>query len=265
MVDIISVKGIEENLDNALKGKLNIEIKECTDSTNDDVKKLAQNGAKEGYVVVACSQTRGKGRLGRSFFSPENTGVYISLLLKPEIKLQEATLITTAAAVSVCEALDMMGVRDCAVKWVNDVYLNSKKICGILTEAGFGTNGDKPDYVILGAGLNMYEPSGGFPSEIADIAGAAFNCEKQDLRNRFIACFLNCFFSYYNHLAERTHISEYRRRCFVPGCDVDVICAGEVRRARALSIDENCGLEVQFETGEKAVLTSGEISIRLAD
>lgn len=265
MSDIVCANVIRELLDESIRDKINIDIRQSATSTNTEMKKIAQNQGAEGCLIVAMSQTAGKGRMGRSFYSPDTTGVYMSLLLKPDIKPEESTLITTAAAVSVCEALGLMGVKGSAIKWVNDVYLNSRKICGILTEAGFGAKGNRPDYVVLGVGLNMYEPSGGFPPEIADIAGAVFNCRKQDLRNRFIASFLNCFFAYYNSLTDRRHIEEYRRRCFVTGHDVDIMCGGVARRGKALSIDDNCGLEVQFETGEKAVLSSGEISLRLAD
>lgn len=262
MLDSISVKGIEKSLDSSLKGKLNIEIKECSESTNDDVKNLARIGGTEGSVIIACRQTCGKGRLGRAFFSPDNTGVYMSLLLRPDLKPEDATLITTAAAVSVCKALSQMGVNNSAIKWVNDVYLNDKKVCGILTEAGFDASG-KLSFAVLGVGLNMYEPAGGFPDDIKNIAGAVFSEKQEGLEDRFIAGFLNAFYEFYVDITSKKHIAEYKRLCFLYGREVDVIKGDSVRQARVSGLDDNCGLIVEYADGEKDVLTSGEVSLKV--
>ncbi len=262
MLDIISADGINSVVSERLKNKLNITVKACSDSTNNDVKSLAREGASEGAVVVACTQTGGKGRLGRSFYSPDGTGVYMSILLRPRIKPEDATLITTAAAVSVCRALNKMSIGNCSIKWVNDIYIEGMKVCGILAEAGFGTKGHV-DYVVLGVGLNMYEPKGGFPSDIKDIAGAVFSKEQTNLRNEFIGRFLEAFFEFYDNITDRRHVEEYRRLCFLYGREVDVIVGDNVRRATVQGLDDNCGLQVEYENGEKGVLTSGEVSLRV--
>ena len=262
MLDIISAEGISRVLSTELKEKLNITVKECSESTNNDVKALARRGEPQGRVVVACTQTAGKGRLGRSFYSPDGTGVYMSVLLRPQICPVDVPLITTAAAVGVCRALEALGVYSCGIKWVNDVYIDGGKVCGILAESGFGTDGGV-DYVVLGVGLNMYPPKEGFPAEIKDVAGAVFAEERESLRNRFVGEFLESFFKIYDSITDRVHVEEYKKRCFLYGCDVDVVVGDSTRRATVRGLDDNCGLLVEYEGGEAAVLTSGEVSLRV--
>lgn len=260
--DIISAEGIYAYLDDCLKSKVSVTVAQSVTSTNRVVKEKASRGEKEGYLLASAHQTEGRGRLGRSFFSPSDTGIYMSLLLKPAINPQDATLITTAAAVSVCEALEKLGVRDTGIKWVNDIFLNGRKICGILTEAGFDIENNLLDYVVLGVGLNVYAPDGGFPDDIKDIAGAVFEQREEDVRNKLTAFFLNSFYGYYENLESRSHVEEYARRCFVVGKDINVIKGDTVTRARALSVDENCGLVVELSDGSRQTVSSGEISIR---
>lgn len=262
MIDAINSEKIFCFLNEELKKKINIKTFEKVSSTNTLIRQMAQECA-EGLVFVAEEQTAGKGRLGRSFFSPGRTGLYISLLLKPKIKPQNAVMITTAAAVAVCEALEKVGADNPQIKWVNDVFVNSKKVCGILTEGNFNPQSGMLDYVILGVGINMYEPECGFPEDIKDIAGAIFVPKKEDLRNIVTAYFLNSFMEYYNNISEKTYLSKYTERCFVLGKNISVHLGNSVRDAKALSLDENCGLCVQFDDGEKTVLGSGEISIRV--
>lgn len=261
-MDIITADVIREVLSQPLKNKLNITVKEYTESTNTDVKALARDGVGEGQVVVACTQTGGRGRLGRSFYSPDGTGVYMSILLRPEIKPGDATLITTAAAVSVCRALNKMGVDNCGIKWVNDIYIDGRKVCGILAEAGFDADGSV-DYIVLGIGLNVYAPYGGFPDDIKDIAGAVFSEEKENIRNTFAGEFLNSFFEFYDDITDKKHVQEYKQRCFLYGCEVDVVIGDNIRRAKVLGLDDNCGLRVEYDNGEICTLTSGEVSLRV--
>lgn len=260
--DIISSDGIKAYLRDDLRERLIINTVRSAGSTNRDVKNKAIAGEKEGYVLASGHQTEGRGRLGRSFFSPEDTGVYMSILLRPSVKPQDATLITTAAAVSVCEALEALGADTPSIKWVNDIFIKGRKVCGILTEAGFDIENNLLDYAVLGVGLNVYAPEGGFPRELSDIAGAVFKEKREDLRNRFIALFLNSFFKWYEDLEGRNHIAEYSRRCFVVGREVDIICGDNITRGTALSLDENCGLKVKLISGETVTVSSGEISVR---
>ncbi len=120
------------------EGFFDIDVRKEVTSTNNACKELAAVGAREGSVVISERQTGGKGRLGRKFFSPERTGIYMSIVLRPKITASESLLITTAAAVAVAEAIEVVANRKAGIKWVNDVFLGNKKVCGILTEASFG-------------------------------------------------------------------------------------------------------------------------------
>lgn len=261
MVDKISSQKISDFLDEDLKDKIIIEVLEKTTSTNTIIRQRA-NESPEGLVVVAEEQSEGRGRLGRSFFSPGGTGLYISLLLRPEIEPSEAVMITTAAAVAVCEALEKVGADTPQIKWVNDVFVKGKKVCGILTEASFNPESRKLKYAVLGIGINMYEPEGGFPDEIKNIAGSVFSETRENLRDMVTAYFLNSFMEYYYKLSQKEFLKKYTERCFVLGKEINVICGDCVRGAKALSLDESLGLNVEYDNGEKAVLSSGEISIR---
>lgn len=138
-------------------------------STNDYAKQLATEGKQEGTVVLADSQTAGKGRLGRRFFSPEHSGLYMSLILRPKAFQQDAGLLTACGAVAVHQAiLELSGV--CTdIKWVNDIYFKNKKLCGILAESQFTSSGSF-DFVILGIGINLVPPKEGYAEEIRGTA-----------------------------------------------------------------------------------------------
>ncbi len=143
-------------------------------STNLVLRDLASQGAPEGTVVIAARQTGGRGRKGRAFFSPEYTGVYVSLLLKPKIAPDDATLITTTAAVAVCEAVESLSDRKAEIKWVNDVFVDGKKICGILTEGSFDMESGQFEYAILGTGITFTRPAAAFRRSLSKSRAACF-------------------------------------------------------------------------------------------
>ncbi len=261
-VYIVSENVIKSYLDTDLAELIKIDIVQQTESTNADVKARALHGEKEGYLLVSRKQTSGRGRLGRSFFSPGGTGIYMSLLLRPELSPEKTASITTVAAVSVCSALEKLGVSSPKIKWVNDIFVDGKKVCGILTEAVFSSE-TKTDYAVLGVGVNMYSPENGFPDDIKNIAGAVFQNEEPDLSNRFIAEFLNSFFSYYKKSDEGTYIEQYRKRCFVLGEKVSFFYNGKETEGVAEDVDNNCGLKVITADGRSLTLSSGEISVKL--
>lgn len=262
MVDIINTQNILELLDNNLKNKIKLLVLEKATSTNTLVKELASEND-EGFVVVAGEQTAGRGRMGRSFFSPGDSGVYMSLLLKPEIKPEDAVQITTAAAVSVCKALESLEVYDSKIKWVNDIYMCNRKVCGILTESSFNSQSGMLDFAVLGIGINIYESQEGFPDEIKDIAGAVFSERKENMRNRFIAGFLNEFFNIYKKLYSKNHLKEYKEKNFVLGREINIIQGDNVRVGKAIDIDDNCNLVVKLPDGTTDKLYYGEISVRI--
>lgn len=262
MIDKINSRKIVELLNKYSKKKIKLQVLEKTTSTNTLVKELASEN-EEGFVIVAGEQTAGRGRMGRSFFSPGDSGVYMSLLLKPKIKPEDAVQITTAAAVSVCRALENIGVSDSKIKWVNDIYIGNRKVCGILTESSFNSQSGVLDFAVLGVGINIYEFPEGFPDEIKDIAGAVFSERKEDLRNRFIAEFLNEFFGIYEKLCSKKHLKEYKERSFVLGREINIIQGENIRFGKAVDIDDNCNLVVELPDGKTEKLYSGEISVRV--
>ena len=262
MVDVINSQHMLSFLNKELKGKIKFQVLDKATSTNALVREKAKE-SEEGLVIVAGEQSAGRGRMGRTFFSPGDSGVYMSLLLKPEIKPEDAVQITTAAAVAVCRALESLGVYDTGIKWVNDIYIGNKKICGILTESGFNSQSGMLEFAVLGVGINIYEPAEGFPEEIKNIAGAVFSERKEDFRNKFIAEFINEFFSLYNNLSLKKHLKEYRQKSFVLREEINIIQGENIRNGKAIDIDDNCNLIVELTDGSTEKLYSGEISVRV--
>ena len=141
----------------------NIIYKETTNSTNSDLKELAKEGAKEGTIIISEHQTGGKGRLGKSFYSPKGCGLYFSILLRPDFSPDFAPLITVACAVSVMRAVKTVYQTETEIKWVNDIYSGGKKFCGILTESSISPKDKKLEFAVLGIGINLEVPKTGYP------------------------------------------------------------------------------------------------------
>ena len=261
--DILSAQGIRGYLSPECRD-LRLEVLRTVDSTNGWVRVKAEAGEPEGYVVVAASQEKGKGRVGRSFFSPADTGVYMSILLRPEgLSPGEASKITTMAAVAVCQAIEALSGRQAQIKWVNDIYMDGKKVSGILTEASVGLEDGLLDYGILGIGMNVYIPADGFPDELSGKAGAIFESPQDDGKNRLAAEVLNRFMKACRTKESSAYVEEYRKRCLVLGREILVLGKGEARKARALDVDEDCRLVVQYGDGRMERLSSGEIRIQM--
>ena len=228
-------------------------------STNDIAKGMAKAGAPEGNVVLADSQTSGRGRMGRSFFSPRGTGAYMSILLRPAFSAASTTLITTAAAVAVAKAIEKHSGKKAQIKWVNDIFVDGKKVCGILTEGEFLPDG-KFDFAILGIGINLITPSGGF-GEFSDIAGAVFDGIDFN-KDKFIGDILKNFEDFYKNLEKKPHYSDYVSRDMLIGKELNVINCGEILySAKALGINESFALVLEHD-GKKELLSSGEVSVR---
>lgn len=258
--DMLSAAGIEKYLtDNS---GISLTVYKETDSTNTRLRELATEGAPEGTAVIAGMQTGGKGRLGRKFFSPSDTGLYMSILLRPEMTAADAVRITTAAAVAVADAVEKISGRKADIKWVNDVYIDGRKICGILTEAAFSLENGGLDYAVCGIGINVYEPEGGFPEDIKDIAGAVLDTPADDVRNRLAALVLENFMNYYNKLSENSFLQGYQSRLMWRGEDINLIRGSEITPAKLIDADEKCRLIVKYEDGTEDTISSGEISIR---
>lgn len=264
--DVLSENVIKSYLTDT---SVRIEVLKSVSSTNTVVKERA--GEAEGLVIAAMEQTGGMGRLGRKFCSPSDTGIYFSILLKPQLKTEEVTLLTTIAALSVCEAIEKCSDKKPGIKWVNDVFVDEKKVCGILTQASFGMENLEVEYVVVGIGINVYMPEQGFPDELKNIAGAVFEKRQGNIKNRLLAETLNSFFRYYRNFADKTFVDEYRNRSIIVGRKIKVIGTKDIaaanggadgRAALAIGIDDDCRLLVRYESGEEEALSTGEISIR---
>lgn len=207
-------------------------------------------------TVVADSQTGGRGRLGRSFFSPKS-GLYMSVVLNPENINCSLSLCTPAAAIAVSEALEKVGIEGLEIKWVNDLLLNGKKVCGILTEART-TNG-KIDKIVVGIGINLLEPEGGFPEDISNKAGAVnYGGDKLKLAVDIAQRLDNYISSDSSAICD-----EYRKRLAFVGCEreiTDYASGNEKIQGTLIGVNENCFLRIMTSQGEEKVISSGEIN-----
>ncbi len=255
----LSKEKIQENLMPCYQ-KNEILVLGCVGSTNVECKKLALSGAEEGLVVLAKEQTAGRGRMGRNFFSPSETGIYMSVLFKPGKKQAEnVVFLTSAAAVAVCRGLEKSLGLQTQIKWVNDVYYKERKVCGILTEAV--SAGGTIDTVILGIGINLLPPKQGFPKEIEQRAGAL--CEENVIsKNKIVAAVLNELYAIYDTLSTGEFMEEYRQRSNVLFKKIRFSTADEWKEGEAIAIDEEGGLVVKLSSEETVTLRTGEITVR---
>ena len=263
--DILSPQGIRRFLKPEYRD-LDLTVLPTAPSTNALVREKANQGRPEGCVIVACEQTDGRGRYGRQFFSPVDSGVYLSLLLRPTAySPQQATCLTAAAAAAMCQAIEAVTGQQPGIKWVNDIFLHGKKVCGILTEAAVGLETGALDYMVLGAGVNLYPPAEGFPEEIQSIAGSVLERSCPEAKNRLVGEFLNRFWDFYTHPECRTYLEDYRSRSLAIGQNVTVLSAGRAVSAYAYGIDDDFRLLVRYENGDTEALSYGEIRIQLAE
>lgn len=238
-----------------------MEVHEALDSTNTRAKALAATGAPHGYLVIAESQSSGKGRMGRSFFSPEHSGIYITYVLRPRMLAEQAVMITSLAAVAVARAIETVADVAVKIKWVNDLYINDRKACGILCEASLDFESGQLEYAVLGIGVNVARMD--FPEPLRDIATSIENeCGEAVSRSRLIAEISNQLDELYDQLDTGEFMAESRARSNVIGRDVRVFRGDESFEARALDIDEMGRLVIRTGKGVSRV-GSGEVSLKL--
>lgn len=263
--DILSPQGIRRFLKPEYRD-LDLTVLPTAPSTNALVREKANQGCPEGCIIIACEQTAGRGRYGRQFFSPVDSGVYLSLLLRPTAySPQQATCLTAAAAAAMCQAIEEVTGQQPGIKWVNDIFLHGKKVCGILTEAAVGLETGTLNYMVLGAGVNLYPPAEGFPEEIQPIAGSVLERSCPEAKNRLVGEFLNRFWDFYTHPKCRTYLEDYRSRSLAIGQNVTVLSAGRAVSAYAYGIDDDFRLLVRYDSGKTEALSYGEIRIQLAE
>jgi len=205
-------------------------------------------------VLIASKQTAGRGRMGRTFYSPSKSGVYMSVALEIE-EGKNPLLITTDAALCAARVFERLSGKEATIKWVNDIYIDARKVCGILTE-GVGK------YAILGVGINVFPPRKDFPDDIKDRAGAVFEKKNLHIREKVITEFLIEFMRIYKE-ERNSLLEEYRTRSMIIGKEIIILANDKNEKATALAIADDYSLVVRKENGETVNLSSGDVSIKV--
>lgn len=237
-----------------------LEVFSVIGSTNDVLKDRAAAGAPHGTAAIADCQTGGRGRLGRRFDSPPGSGIYLSVLLRPDCPAAELMTLTAQAAVAVSRAIERVcGVRP-GIKWVNDLLLDGKKICGILTELSLEAESGRVAWAIIGIGINCNRTAESFPPELREIAGSILSRTGRRVdRNRLAAEVLREL----SGLPIADWREAYRAACVNLGQEVRLIAPGRPDRCGlALDVGENAELLVRLDDGTVEAVTAGEVSLR---
>lgn len=227
------------------------------DSTNAEAKRRLCAGLSTPLLLAAEHQTAGRGRQGKTFYSPDGTGIYMTLVVHPHAPLTDAVSVTTRASVAVCRAIRKVTGLEPAIKWVNDLYLNDKKICGILVEAISDFSQGITKSLVIGVGVNVTTEE--FPDELTAAASLGVAVD----RNLLIAAIAGELLKETENLGDRSYLDDYRAWSLVLGKQIVWTLNGERREAHAVGIDEDGGLVIREEGGAVRTLSSGEISVRL--
>lgn len=233
-------------------------------STNDKAKELAQAGAEEGTLVIADCQTAGRGRDSRHWFSPPGLGIYVSVILRPRVPLEQAFGPHMAASLASAEAAEAMRLQGTVgIKWPNDLVAEGRKLAGILSE--IGVQGGLLDWAVVGIGLNVNQSRGDFPIEIrARAISLRELCHRQVDRVEILVHLTERFFRWYDRFCEggmEILVSEWRRRSAILGCAVRVETAGEDYVGTAVGLEENGALRVRLESGAEEILHAGDVHL----
>lgn len=261
--DILTLEEIEPYLSTGFIGRSIIHF-DSIESTNSYAKALGDSDKPDGSVVISEEQTNGRGRLGRSWVSPKHRGIWMSIILKPNLNPVDAVNLTQTAAAAVVKATGELGIKT-LVKWPNDIVINNKKVCGILTEMTAELT--RINYVVVGLGINVNTDELEFPEDIREIAtslkvqtGSSIN--RQELTARI----LNNFEKLYTKLTDENNIEASidicRENSAVIGRDVLIINREKSREAHVIDIDKRGRLLVEYADGNREHIISGEISIR---
>lgn len=230
-------------------------------STNTLAKEMAAQGAPHGTVLIAGSQTAGRGRMGRSFSSAEGKGIYLSVILRPECLAEQLMHLTCAVAVSICDTVEKScGVRP-AIKWINDLVLGKKKLGGILTELSIDRG--SVQYAVVGVGLNCTQKAEDFPEEIQDIALSLQDYIKKTVDiPKLTGAIINALWEMDKNLLSKDFMTVYKKDCITLGQEISIVRANEISHGKAVGLTADGGLVVQFPNGKEETVQSGEVSIR---
>ncbi|WP_323610991.1 biotin--[acetyl-CoA-carboxylase] ligase [Erysipelothrix enhydrae] len=257
----LSSAEIRNNMKNSF-----VEDIRCYDSipsTNSLAKEMIPDQFKDPFLIATDHQSEGRGRRGRTFYSPSKNGIYISLALVPTLSLEDTQLITIIAAVAVKKALKMLYQLEVDIKWLNDIYLDGKKLAGILTEGEIVLESNQYRYLILGIGLNVFHDSN-LPQNLNEIYTSLDQHIKRDIdRNKLIATITDCFFSLYEKFPDnrQTIIDDYRSSCFIINQYI-YINQDFSQRFYVKDIDEKGQLIINDKDQNIRTLNSGEVSIQ---
>ncbi|HYA15181.1 MAG TPA: biotin--[acetyl-CoA-carboxylase] ligase [Syntrophales bacterium] len=262
--DLLLVNEIQEGLTTIIFGKVDIAYFRETDSTNLRAKLLASDGAPEGTVVVAESQTRGRGRRGRSWFSPSGEGIYTSIILRPSISPNEAPKLTLMASVAVAETLlSMTSLKNINIKWPNDILINGRKIAGILTEISMEM--DRIDYIVVGVGINVNTPYKSLPLDIQDIATSVLmETGKPFPRIALLRAYLEWLEIYYDTFKTRGFepiMNRWKSLADIVGHRVSVDMIDRVRVGEVIDIDKDGFLILKEDAGSIERIISGDVTL----
>lgn len=237
----------------------------CVESTNDLAKTMASQGTPHGTVLIADRQTGGRGRRGRSFFSPAGMGLYMSVILRPQCKPDGLMHLTCATAVSLCDAVEnAVGFRP-GIKWTNDLVYGNRKLAGILTELSVNAKTGELEYAVIGIGINCSQKIEDFSPELQDFAGSLsmFSASPAD-RSEVAAAVIQALQKMDQALLSEKEkaLSQYRRDCITLGKDVSLLQGDTVRYGKAMDIDDQGALVVTFSDGNTEAVNAGEVSVR---
>lgn len=259
--DLLSSEGIRLHLNKEFKN-IPITVYKTIESTNSEAKLLAVQNAEHGTTIIAEEQTKGRGRFGRDFFSPSDSGIYMSIILKPKLSIENSVLITTAAAVAVCEAIEKFTNEVPQIKWVNDIFIGDRKICGILTEAVTNFESGMMDSVIVGIGINVKTKNKDFPLELQNTAGSIFDDDNNFIRNQLTGSIINNVLKISENLKDKSFMQTYKERSLILGENILYKKNNDWYEGYALDIDDSGGLIVYTADSQKITLNSGEVSIK---
>jgi BirA family biotin operon repressor/biotin-[acetyl-CoA-carboxylase] ligase len=263
--DVFNRDAIVSQLNTTVLGS-NLNFYDEIDSTNNELKRLAANGAAEGTVVVAETQLSGRGRRGRVWNSKPGLGIYMSVLLKPDIAPEYVQVITLAASSAVCNAIAPFIDIKPGIKWPNDILIDNKKVCGILTE--MTAEPEKVHSIVVGIGINVNHREDDFCEELKNTAASLRYFSKSDISRSLLAAkVLEEFEKLYldfilNKKADR-FLNIWRSFSVTIGYDIIIYQGDKIIKARALDVMDNGCLLVQTQDGRRQLLSSGEISIQL--
>lgn len=262
--------------DRVREGELSAPLSDCVigssllcldtvDSTNTEAKRRALDGAPHGLVIVSEEQSGGRGRLGRSFQSTKGKGLYLTALLRPSLQPQEVVDFTAWVAVAMCDAIQACcGLRP-QIKWTNDLVLDGKKLCGILTEMGLEGETRSLQYLIAGVGINCSHAPEDFEETVRPVATSLSHVLGRPVRRADLAvCVIRALDGMYRDFphAKQGYLARYRADCITTGKRVQVITPTSRREAQALEIDDEFRLVVEYDDGSRQALAAGEVSVR---